>query len=48
MRETFVIPRFNFSGFTSGGGGENVKGVELPPMKRKEVWKGGKWVMMGK
>jgi len=24
------------------------KGVELPPLKRTEVWKGGKWVMMGK
>jgi hypothetical protein len=47
-RETFVVPRFNFSAFTSGGGGGDGKGVELPPMKRTEVWKGGKWTLLKK
>lgn len=41
-RETFVIPRFSLEGFNGASG----KGIELPVVKRKEVWVAGKgWVM---
>lgn len=45
-RDTFVIPRFHFAGV--GGEGAGAKGIELSVIKRKEVWKGGRWVLQGR